>query len=105
MGTAAHLGELFGSNVQTLESQRRQFVFRYRSAQHWLDAFRDFYGPIHKAFAFLDAAGQTAFEHDLLGPRPRAQHLDHGRASHPERLPRGRRRQGGVGGPNFVPNR
>ena len=32
---------------------RRQFVFRYRSAEHWLDAFRDYYGPTLKAFAAL----------------------------------------------------
>lgn len=50
----------------TLEIQRRQFVFRYRSARHWLDTFRNFYGPTHKAFAALDEAGQAAFAQDLL---------------------------------------
>ncbi|MDQ1902089.1 SAM-dependent methyltransferase, partial [Paracoccus sp. WLY502] len=42
------------------------FVFRYASAQDFLDEFRRFYGPIHKAFLALDAPGQQAFEHDLL---------------------------------------
>jgi len=65
-GTEARLTELFGTNVQSLEVQRRDFVFRYRSAEHWLDAFRTYYGPTHKAFAALDDAGQTAFERDLL---------------------------------------
>ena len=41
-------------------------MFRYRSAEHWLDTFRTYYGPTHKAFAALDADGQAAFEHDLL---------------------------------------
>ena len=27
------------------------FNFRYRSAAHWVQVFRDFYGPTHKAFA------------------------------------------------------
>jgi len=32
-------------------------VFGYRSAQHWLEVFRTYYGPMLKAFAALDAAG------------------------------------------------
>ena len=46
---------------------RREFVFRYRSPEHWLDVFRNYYGPTHKAFAALDRAGQAAFARDLLG--------------------------------------
>jgi SAM-dependent methyltransferase len=65
-GTEARLAELFGTEVLTLEVQRREFVFRYRSAEHWLDTFRDYYGPTHKAFGNLDAAERSAFEHDLL---------------------------------------
>ncbi|MEX2100289.1 MAG: class I SAM-dependent methyltransferase [Acidimicrobiia bacterium] len=65
-GTEARLAELFGADVRTLDVQRRHFVFRYRSAEHWLDTFRHYYGPTHKAFAALDDAGQVAFEHDLL---------------------------------------
>ena len=33
----------------------RMFVFRYRSPQHWLDVFRTFYGPMHKAFGAMDS--------------------------------------------------
>ncbi len=65
-GTEARLAELFGTNVRTLDVERRHFVFRYRSAEHWLDTFRDYYGPTHKAFAALDGEGQVAFEHDLV---------------------------------------
>jgi SAM-dependent methyltransferase len=65
-GTEARLAELF-HGVQALDVQRRHFVFRYRSAEDWLDTFRNFYGPTHKAFAALgDGEGQVAFEHDLL---------------------------------------
>ena len=36
------------------------------SAEHFVDVFRTFYGPVHKAFAALDANGQAALEADLL---------------------------------------
>ena len=42
------------------------FVFRYRSAEHWLEVFKTFYGPMLKAFATLDAAKQDALRNDLL---------------------------------------
>ena len=42
------------------------FTFRYRSPEHWLEVFRSWYGPVHKAFAALPEAGQTALEADLL---------------------------------------
>ena len=44
----------------------RTFSFRYRSAQHWLTVFRGYYGPMLKAFAALDEAGQARLEADLL---------------------------------------
>jgi SAM-dependent methyltransferase len=65
-GTEDRLAELFGRNVRTLRAEPKDFVFRYRSAEHWLDTFRTFYGPTHKAFAALDAAGQDAFAAELL---------------------------------------
>ena len=65
-GTEDRLSDLFGSNVQRLDVQRRHFVFRYRSAEDWLAAFRDYYGPTHKAFGALDAEGQAGFARDLL---------------------------------------
>jgi hypothetical protein len=40
-------------------------VFRYRSAEHWLEVFRTYYGPVLKAFAALDAAGQAGLAQDL----------------------------------------
>jgi hypothetical protein len=44
----------------------RQFAFRYRSAEHMLDVFRSYYGPILKAFAALDTGGQGKLTHDIL---------------------------------------
>ena len=37
----------------------RDFAFRYRSAEHWVDVFRTWYGPVHKAFASLPAEAQA----------------------------------------------
>jgi ubiquinone/menaquinone biosynthesis C-methylase UbiE len=65
-GTEERLTELFGDQLASTRTERRQFVFRYRSAEHWLDTFRTFYGPTHKAFAALDRTGQDAFAADLL---------------------------------------
>ena len=39
---------------------RAHFMFRYRSAQHWIDVFKTYYGPLLKAFAALDAAAQES---------------------------------------------
>jgi ubiquinone/menaquinone biosynthesis C-methylase UbiE len=64
-GTRARLDELFGE-AAAIKAQSRHFVFRYRSAEHFLDVFRTYYGPMLKAFAALDAAGQQGLRHDLL---------------------------------------
>jgi len=64
-GSEAQLAELFGSQAADIRSESRLFNFRYRSAAHWIQVFRDFYGPTHKAFAALDATGQAALERDL----------------------------------------
>jgi ubiquinone/menaquinone biosynthesis C-methylase UbiE len=63
-GTEAHLNDLFGGAL--MKVTRRQFNFRYASAQHWWQVFRDFYGPTGKAYASLDAAGQQALERDII---------------------------------------
>lgn len=64
-GKREHLAELLGDGISSLEAQRRDFNFRYASASHFVEVFRAYYGPIKKAFAALDAAGQDAFTRDL----------------------------------------
>ena len=61
-GTEPHIVELFGAHATKLSCQRRLFHFRYRSAAHWLQVFRELYGPVHKAFAALDADGARSLE-------------------------------------------
>ena len=65
-GDESRLAELFGDRVRSISTTRREFVFRYRSAQHWLDTFRNFYGPMHKAFGALDEPTAQQFERELL---------------------------------------
>ena len=64
-GTDAHLRELF-AGAAAIEHTVRHFAFRYRSPEHWVEVFRAFYGPVHKAFAALDADRQAALEADLI---------------------------------------
>jgi ubiquinone/menaquinone biosynthesis C-methylase UbiE len=65
-GTRARLNEMFGAQASEIKAMPRMFVFRYRSAQHWLDVFKTYYGPMLKAFAALDANAQAALARDLL---------------------------------------
>jgi SAM-dependent methyltransferase len=64
-GTEAHIVELFGAQAADIRTVRRNFNFRYRSPAHWLQIFRDYYGPTHKAFAALDRPGQDALAKDI----------------------------------------
>jgi hypothetical protein len=64
-GTEPHIVELFGAQFADIKTTRKNFNFRYRSAAHWLQIFRDYYGPTLKAFAALDPAGQNALEKDI----------------------------------------
>lgn len=64
-GTEPHLVELFGTRAAQIQCERRHFNFRYRSAAHWLQMFRDYYGPTHKAFAALEQPAGQALARDI----------------------------------------
>lgn len=64
-GSEPHIVELFGAQAADIRSVRRHFKFRYLSAAHWLDLFRSYYGPIHKAYAALDADRQARLTEDI----------------------------------------
>lgn len=65
-GTEPHIVELFGKEADDIKTVRRTFNFRYESAQHMLDVFRNYYGPVLRAFASLDAKSQQALEAALI---------------------------------------
>jgi ubiquinone/menaquinone biosynthesis C-methylase UbiE len=64
-GTRARLAELFEPHTSSIKSAQRHFTFRYCSPKHWLEVFKSYYGPMLKAFAALEPAGQSALERDL----------------------------------------
>ena len=64
-GTDAHLHTLFGERVAMIEATTRTFNFRYRSAAHFIDVFRTWYGPVHKAFGALPPEQREALARDL----------------------------------------
>ena len=65
-GSKARIDELFGPQAAAIDVTTRQFAFRYRSPEHWLEIFRTFYGPVLKAFAALDEAAQLKLASDLI---------------------------------------
>jgi SAM-dependent methyltransferase len=64
-GTETFLVESFGPQAADIRVERRDFNFRYRSALHWIELFRNYYGPVLKAFEALDAGKQLALSADL----------------------------------------
>lgn len=66
-GTRPWIEQHFGGAARAIAVENRDFVFRYKSPEHFLDVFRTYYGPVHKAFLALEPAGQAALTKDLLG--------------------------------------
>lgn len=64
-GNADWLAEAF-AGAADVRVTKRNFNFRYRDGAHFVALFRELYGPVHKAFLALDAAGQAAMEADIL---------------------------------------
>jgi SAM-dependent methyltransferase len=64
-GTEPHIVSLFGPQAADIQCTRRHFNFRYRSSAHWIQMFRDFYGPVFKTFTALDTVKRAALERDI----------------------------------------
>jgi hypothetical protein len=65
-GTREWMETAFRTESSSLIAKSRHFVFRYRSAQHFLDVFCKYYGPMLKAFEALNAAGRKALSQDII---------------------------------------
>jgi ubiquinone/menaquinone biosynthesis C-methylase UbiE len=65
-GTPSHITEMFGAAATSIKAERRHFTFRYRSPDHFLEVFRNYYGPMLKAFAALDETNRQRLRDDLL---------------------------------------
>jgi ubiquinone/menaquinone biosynthesis C-methylase UbiE len=64
-GSEPRLVELFGAAAE-IRATRRSYAFRFRSAEHWVEFFRRYYGPTHKAFAALDAPRAAELERAIV---------------------------------------
>jgi SAM-dependent methyltransferase len=65
-GDRAWIRASFGPGVASLAFEEKRFMFRAASPEEFVDEFRRYYGPIHKAFLALDPEGQAALEEALL---------------------------------------
>ena len=63
-GHEGHLATLFDAKA-SIAADAKNFVFRYKSPDHWVEIFRTYYGPVVKAFAALDATSGHALQGDL----------------------------------------
>jgi ubiquinone/menaquinone biosynthesis C-methylase UbiE len=65
-GTEPRLVELFGPQAADIRTSRQTYVFRYQSAEHFVEFFRTYYGPTLKAFAALEHHRQHALHAALV---------------------------------------
>ena len=65
-GTRERLAELFPT-AAGIEATTRIYTFRAPSAEHWLEEFKTYFGPMLRTFAALDEAGRAGLTADLLG--------------------------------------
>jgi ubiquinone/menaquinone biosynthesis C-methylase UbiE len=64
-GTEDHLRDLFGDGISSLEAERTSVKQRFRSADHWIEFFRTYFGPTRVAFERVGEEGADALESDL----------------------------------------
>lgn len=65
-GSQEWLEGAFGDAASSISHSPCRFVFRYRSPAHFVEFFRTYYGPVHKAFLALEQDGRDALEADLF---------------------------------------
>lgn len=65
-GSPSWLERTFGSSAVALSIEMRSFVFRFPSPENFVDIFRTYYGPVHKAYAALAPDKQAVLTEDLL---------------------------------------
>ena len=63
-GTDDRIAELLGNDAE-VEVNRRHFVFRYRSAEDYVNTFCTYYGPTVRACAALDDDGRASLTQEL----------------------------------------
>ena len=64
-GAEDHVRDLFGDSVTDLRAERRKSRQAFRSADHYLDFFRSYFGPIKSAYDKVGPEGEEALTADL----------------------------------------
>jgi SAM-dependent methyltransferase len=64
-GVEDHVRELFGDGVSELRFERKASRQPFRSIDHYLEIFRNYFGPIKLAFERVGPDGEAALEADL----------------------------------------
>jgi SAM-dependent methyltransferase len=65
-GTEEGVRELLGDGIASMQTTRLNFVWRFSSAEQFVDLFRTYYGPTLKAFDALDETGRQKLHDDLV---------------------------------------
>ncbi len=65
-GDEIWIEKAFSPGAKEIVTNLKNFNFRYHSAEHFLDFFRTWSGPVHKAFLALDKTGQDSLEADIV---------------------------------------
>jgi hypothetical protein len=73
----ARLVEMFGSDAASIAVERN-FNFRYRSAEHFIEFFKTYYGLMLKVFAALDVDKQQGLQDDMVALIERMNAADDG---------------------------
>jgi SAM-dependent methyltransferase len=76
-GTDDHLEALLGSDCD-VEITRRHFAFRFRSAEDFFETFKDYYGPLVKAWENQDDAGKASLRSALVALADQHNRDEHG---------------------------
>ncbi|HET7589040.1 MAG TPA: methyltransferase domain-containing protein [Solirubrobacterales bacterium] len=64
-GTEEHLRNLFGEGIGSLRSERRKSRHGFFTADHYIEFFRSYFGPIKTAFERVGPDGEEALAEDL----------------------------------------
>jgi len=64
-GTEDHLRALFGDGISDLRVERRLSRHAFRSADHYIDFFREYFGPTQTAYERVGPDGEQALTDDL----------------------------------------
>lgn len=64
-GDENHVRDLFGDSVTELRAERRKSRQAFNSAEHYIEFFRNYFGPIKTAFETVGPEGEQALTDDL----------------------------------------